>query len=567
MIENTLELDHPPVNSSNIEIGSSSIEKYQIESFPDSLQYIIREIQKNRNNMSPDLAREIVETSNITPADLETWADYSHPDSDSYGRKLVYNEGFFEIMVMSWVPGDISAIHDHGYTLWGAVKVFGPAQHAAFSVSDGMIATTSREVFEPNRVIAVGHELVHQLGNMTDSRFLTLHMYGLYDPEFSLDSVTANARVFDISTGRIERTDGGMFFGLPEESITTMEPAPEPDFLSWSRNTVEYVRRMRRSKEHRFETLQNELVNRLNDRNNWEWLKSDIEKFLDANGHMTNLHYYNLLREELKEIASLQKEIQGEKFGGNDDSFHTYAELYDDVIGNPCLNDFMASYLRFAAEKYEIDYADSKILSIGCGTALVEKHILDTYKVPEENLVGIDNSAAMVSVAGKRINAKVMDILAMDKNPVWDITYQGLNVFQYLPKPYMEKAIHRTAAMTKQGGYFIGDFVTPDHMRWYPHIISSNDVISLRLPRFKEKDGNIYQESEIINVSRLNNDFRVTYEGRHLRYLPSMWKIRFLFQKFFKGQVDVYDAVTLEPVKTRADTTSSTRYILIARKE
>lgn len=537
-----------------------------IEEFAPALQYIIRQVEENRNQMNPELARKIVTDSGVTEDDLMAWADFDHPKEDSYGRKLIYNNQFFEIMAMSWVPGDFSAIHDHGYTLWGAVKVFGPAEHSAFMVSDGMISTVARERFEPGRVVAVGHELVHQLGNPEkEKRFLSLHMYGLYDPEYSLASVTCDARVYDLTRKEIQRSDGGMFFDLQGDQVKAVEKCPEPDFLSWCRNTTEYIRRLKVMENPERGNIYRELTEKVFDSRNYEWFEKDLYRFVDENGHVTQPHYWNLLRHELKELADLQIRVLGRI--GENDNFHTYAELYDEVIGRPCLNDFIASYLDFVESEYSLSFKKSSILSIGCGTGIMEEYMLDHFGLEKDQILGIDISEAMVREANRRIYAKKMDILEMDTSVKYDITYEGLNVFQYLIKPGLEKAILQAARLTKTGGYFIGDFVTPDHMRWYPHVIRSENVISLRMPRLVEKDHNIHQESEIINVSKLEGSFRVTYEGRHLRYMPSIWKIRYLFKKVFKGPVDIYDAVTLEKLRTRDDTSPSTRYLVVARKD
>ena len=64
--------------------------------------------------MTPAIARQCVLDANLRAEDLTAWADFDHPVEDSYGRRLVYDGGDFEIMVMSWAPGDFSAIHDHG---------------------------------------------------------------------------------------------------------------------------------------------------------------------------------------------------------------------------------------------------------------------------------------------------------------------------------------------------------------------------------------------------------------------------------------------------------------------
>ena len=94
----------------------------EANNLPDSLaslcsELLIREILK------PYEVCQLIKESDISYEDLLPWADFDHPVKDSYGRKMVFEGPNFEVMVMSWVPGDYSAIHDHGYTQWGAVKV------------------------------------------------------------------------------------------------------------------------------------------------------------------------------------------------------------------------------------------------------------------------------------------------------------------------------------------------------------------------------------------------------------------------------------------------------------
>jgi len=110
--------------------------------------------------------------------------------------------------------------------------------------------------------------------------------------------------------------------------------------------------------------------------------------------------------------------------------------------------------------------------------------------------------------------------------------------------------------------------ITPDHIRSYPHVMhsSSGNVLSLRDPVLIEQDDYTFQQSEILNVSRSNGRLRITNEGKHRRFLPPMRRLRQEFAKSFKGKVDTYDAVTLNPIGPEADTCPSTRYLIVAQK-
>ncbi len=45
-----------------------------------------------------------------------------------------------------------------------------------------------------------------------------------------------------------------------------------------------------------------------------------------------------------------------------------------------------------------------------------------------------------------------------------------------------------------------------------------------------------------------------------------MNKQRQVFEKASKGKVDIYDAVTLKPIGSKADTCPSTRYLIVAHR-
>lgn len=179
------------------------------------LQTLIRTLQLSRYFTSAQVKETLLQI-NISSEELMPWADFDHPVADSYGRKLVYNGGHFEIMVMSWVPGDFSAIHDHGFTQWGAVQCFGAAEHYIYQFAKGTLRTVEAAHYTPGMIRSVDHNLIHQMGNAGSEPFLSLHVYGCGHPR---TAITGNARIFDLLEGSVQYTDGGVFFCLPEAQI------------------------------------------------------------------------------------------------------------------------------------------------------------------------------------------------------------------------------------------------------------------------------------------------------------------------------------------------------------
>lgn len=185
-------------------------------SLPHRLQSLIQTI-RSQTCLSPEVACHCVQAANIQAEDLMPWADFDHPLADSYGRHLVYDGGDFEIMVMSWAPGDFSAFHDHGSAQWGAVQSFGEAEHSVYQLRHNQLSTQEIMPFRTGTVIPVDHVLIHQMGNPSQENLLSLHVYG---SEAHQGPITGSARIFDLFAGKIQFTDGGVFFCLPEEQVT-----------------------------------------------------------------------------------------------------------------------------------------------------------------------------------------------------------------------------------------------------------------------------------------------------------------------------------------------------------
>ncbi len=190
-----------------------------------SLSRLIHRLETTEH-IDPDYAAILLQEANIDPRDLLPWYDLNHPMQDSYGRKLVKQGRNFELMVMSWSPGDYSAIHDHGIAEWGAVQYFGAADHIIFKENQGVLTTETRMTMSLRSVYPVDHSLIHLMGNPGDTPFISLHLYGR---ENAAEIITGNARIFDLWEQRIQRTDGGVFFCLPENEILWRETAPAAD--------------------------------------------------------------------------------------------------------------------------------------------------------------------------------------------------------------------------------------------------------------------------------------------------------------------------------------------------
>lgn len=321
---------------------------------PASLRRLVENVER-QERLSPSSARKLLADANVTAADLAPWADFAHPAADSYGRKLVHDGGFFELMVMSWVDGDMAAIHDHGHTQWGAVQVFGPTEHAIFKLDGGDLTTAERRIFAPGTVVAVSHELIHQMGNVGRDPYLTLHLYGSYERE---SCVTADARLYELDENAVQITCGGVFFSLPEAAVDRREAAPAADFPTTLRFKVELLRRLLRMngsgergslqspREHR-------LARELTSAETWQTARAELARRRDGDAARFE-RYAGIFHQELHAAARLQLELleaglteslspnRGPRLAEllREDDLSTFADRYLELLGNVFSIDF-----------------------------------------------------------------------------------------------------------------------------------------------------------------------------------------------------------------------------------
>ncbi len=532
---------------------------------PDSLRKIRDRLHGDRERMRGWI-HTAVAGAKVRLSDLEPWQDLDYPAEDSYGRRMVCQGPNFEVLVMTWRPGSFSMIHDHGYTQWGAVQVFGPVEHAVFRVDElDRLVTTSRRSVEPGTVLFVPHRLVHQMGNPTDEPILTLHVYGT---PHDIDVVTADARMFDVQNAEVQRTSGGVFFALPKSAVTKIEPGPRGDYPTLLRYRVEAIKRLRWMSEAGNDRASEELAElraALSTVEQRGALRSTLDALTDEQGFVTDSIQWDVLNRELEATAALQEGLRAE-VDPTDDA-DTHAENHDALIGRPSLEGFVKGYLaRFASEH---PLHDLDIVSVGCRSGLVEEHLVEAHGADPARLRGYDQSEVMVRVARRRIRAEQANLFELRAlGRTWDLVYAGLDALQSATSEPFEDVVDAVAKVVRPGGAFLGDFVTSDHVRRYPNLVcsESGDVVSLRTARLVERDGSMVQEATITNVSFAAGRMTVEHVGRQVRVLTPLVRVRRAFERAFGGRVELFDAVSHAPVPETSDTCPSTRYVVHARR-
>ncbi len=329
---------------------------------PKGIKEAISKIE-NAKTLNPEVAKDVLESVEISEEDLMPWADYEHSKEDCYGRVMVYDGGFYELMVMSWNVGDMSAIHDHGFTEWGAVKLFGNAEHAVFQIDENnKMSTVERKFHEPNTVLPVGHDLIHQMGNVGFPKYLTLHLYGC---EGRNALVTGDSKLYDFNENNIQFTNGGVFFGLPENEITGRKPAPTPDFPTLARFKVEYLNRLffalysedeiETKSENLNKEIEAKIIFEIFSKEFWEILRVELEEKV-GKPEKELMNYLEILTSELVVVAICQHNILEVMEEINFNNFKEDLEKLLESLTKGELSEFTQSYLRLISQKLEIDF-------------------------------------------------------------------------------------------------------------------------------------------------------------------------------------------------------------------
>ena len=141
-----------------------------------NLESAIQELKHKAKEMKlPDLRRFI---SGLKP---ERWEieQYIQFTDDRYARNLVCKTEDFECLVLCWLPGQRSPIHDHGDSICAVYTVDGILCADNYRKTEtGHIRADYSEDFRPGSVLSIQTTEIHQVSNLQDSRnLISLHFY------------------------------------------------------------------------------------------------------------------------------------------------------------------------------------------------------------------------------------------------------------------------------------------------------------------------------------------------------------------------------------------------------
>lgn len=188
--------------------------------YSKNLERLVQDIKHQKFVTNP-LVSEIVENNHVSESDVADYVLYNHLPNESYGRQLIYDNGNFKILLMSWKSGDFTAIHNHGYTEWGCVYFFGNATHRLYSVTNDELKILKKDNFSKGQIASVCGDLTHIMGNSGTEDFTTLHIYGSNTRK---NDVSKDAIVYLPELNKEVTTMGTAFLNMDKNLILTEKP-------------------------------------------------------------------------------------------------------------------------------------------------------------------------------------------------------------------------------------------------------------------------------------------------------------------------------------------------------
>jgi hypothetical protein len=182
-----------------------------------AIERIVTQIEEN-SSMDSNRLLQIVKNSRISAADLESYQDFRHDPVLSYGRTKIYEGRNFSIYLMSWSGGDFTAVHNHGFTDWGAVYFFSDIKHRLYKVEGKHITLQDKSVVPSGTLVPVNGSLVHAMGNQTGLPSMSLHIYG---SNHNISIANDASKVYELEKKLIRTTHGEAYLNLNEHNFTS----------------------------------------------------------------------------------------------------------------------------------------------------------------------------------------------------------------------------------------------------------------------------------------------------------------------------------------------------------
>lgn len=142
--------------------------------------FIIELMRIRQRHLQLDQLKDLVAQLQINSFLL---TPHIHFCNTGYTRNLLCRTSRFDMLVLCWLPGQMTAIHDHAGSLNVTRVCSGTLTARLFQVRDrpvpgrAFVELKMEQQLGENELSLVERNDIHQLANMTEQKLVTLHVY------------------------------------------------------------------------------------------------------------------------------------------------------------------------------------------------------------------------------------------------------------------------------------------------------------------------------------------------------------------------------------------------------
>ena len=150
---------------------------------PQGLGWLVTQLDARNSVIDEATARRLLTEANLSDSEV---APYVEPRTESYGRRAVVRRENYELLVLTWMPGQQSVAHDHSGSLCGLKVVQGSLTEQLYqSGPDGQVRPRTASRLSAGETTVDPGVVIHSLANPAASgqMLVTVHLYSPPLPE------------------------------------------------------------------------------------------------------------------------------------------------------------------------------------------------------------------------------------------------------------------------------------------------------------------------------------------------------------------------------------------------
>lgn len=128
---------------------------------------------------SPEEARALIAAMGVAKVDWSTFGQHLAFDPECYVRRRLFLSDTWEVLLLNWLPGQKTAIHDHGNSLGFTLLLMGDLVETNYRwLGEGRRMEAFKESpLGPHQITTEARDTVHVVSNRSAAPAASLHLY------------------------------------------------------------------------------------------------------------------------------------------------------------------------------------------------------------------------------------------------------------------------------------------------------------------------------------------------------------------------------------------------------